>query len=313
MPLDLKNLELFVRVAALKGIGRAGEELGLSATNSSLRLQALEEELGAKLLNRTTRSVSLTADGDVFLEHAKRVLDEVEEAKSILSSSEASLTGTLRVTAPATFARTHIVPFLPEFSRRFPELVVDLHLSDGIIDIVEQGFDLAFRIGELAPSTLLARKIDDNPECLVASPAYIERFGMPETPADLSQHNCLPLGRNTTWRLKGRDDKIQAIHATGSIYANLGDAISDLVLAGVGVGHASLWRAGNDLRAGALVPVLPDYRLAPETKIWAVRSPGRNMPKRVQFFLEFMQGQIRETNEQCYGDLLKTLFARKAG
>lgn len=313
MPFDIKNLELFVRVAALKGIGRAGEELGLSATNSSLRLQALEEYLGAKLLNRTTRSVSLTADGDVFLEHAKRVLDEVEEAKSILSSNEASLTGTLRVTAPATFARTHIVPFLPEFSRRCPELVVDLNLSDGIIDIVEQGFDLAFRIGELAPSTLLARKIDDNPECLVASPAYIERHSMPKSPSDLSHHNCLPLGRNTTWRLKDSDDKIHAVHVTGSVHVNLGDAISDLVLAGVGIGHASLWRAGDDLRSGDLVTVLPEYRLVPDTKIWAVRPPGRNMSKRVQFFLEFMQKQIRETNERCYGDLLKTLFPRISG
>lgn len=304
MSFDLRNLELFVRVAALKGIGRAGEELGLSATNASFRLQSLEDQLGSKLLSRTTRSVSLTVDGEIFLEHAKRVLDDVEEAKTALSNNDASLNGTLRVTAPATFARSHVVPFIPEFMECYQNLAVDIHLSDSVIDIVEQGFDLAFRIGELAPSTLLARKIDNNPERLVASPAYLERYGVLKEPNDLKNHLCIPLGRKNTWKLMGPDQKIRSVPVSGRILVNFGDAISDLVLAGMGIGHASMWRAGGDLRSGRLVSVLDDYRLVPENKIWAVRPPGRIMPKRVQVFLEYMQRKIREANAECYGDLL---------
>lgn len=301
---DLKNLELFVRTAALKGIGRAGEELGLSATNASLRIQALEEELGSILLNRTTRSVSLTADGEIFLEHARRILDDVEDARSALSGDDAALNGTLRVTAPASFARSHLMPFLPEFIERYPNLVIDLQLSDSIIDIVEQGFDLAFRMGELAPSTLLASRIDDNPQWLVASPDYIEKNGMPKTPSDLKHHTCVPLGRKVTWKLKGSDNNIESVQVSGPIIINFGDAISDLVLAGVGIGHAALWRAGEDLSAGKLVHVLADYQLVPESKIWAVRPPGRVISTRVQVFLEYMREQIRKTNANHYGDLI---------
>ena len=255
-------------------------------------------------MNRTTRSVSLTTDGEIFLEHAIRVLEDVEEAKSALSSAKGALNGTLRVTAPASFARSHILPFVPEFNARYPDLTIDLHLSDGVVDIVEQGYDLAFRIGELASSTLLARKIDDNPERLVASPVYIKKFGMPEHPKDLQHHNCFPMGRTTSWNFKGPKDRNYAVQVSGPVRVNFGDAISDLVLAGLGIGKASLWRVGHDLRAGHLEIVLPDYVLTPEIKIWAVRPPSRMMPKRVQIFLEFMQSQIRETNQRCYGDLL---------
>lgn len=310
MTFDLKNLELFVRAAALKGIGRAGEELGFSATNASLRIQALEDELGSKLLNRTTRSIALTVDGEIFLEHAIRVLEDVEEAKYALSNNDAALNGTLRLTAPASFARSHLIPFVPEFNAIYPDLVIDMHLSDSVVDIVEQGFDLAFRIGELAPSTLLARKIDDNHERLVAAPAYINARGMPQSPADLKHHFCIPLGRRNSWKFRGADNKIQSIQVAGPVHVNFGDAISDLVLAGMGIGWSSLWRSGDDLRAGKLVPVLAEYDLVPDSKIWAVRPPGRIMPKRVHIFLEFMQDRIRQANQECYGDMLKTLFPR---
>lgn len=305
MSFNLKNLELFVRVAALKGIGKAGEELGFSATNASMRIQSLEEELGAKLLYRTTRSISLTVDGEIFLEHSKRVLENIEEAKLALSGTEKTPKGTLRVTAPASFARSHIIPFLPKFIEKHPNINIDLHLSDAIIDIVEQGFDLAFRIGELAPSTLLARKIDENPEMLVASPTYIKKHGIPKSPSDLQNHMCIPLGRHGIWQLKGEDSISHSVEVSGPIQTNFGDAIADLVLAGMGIGRASLWRAGDDLKAGKLIAVLNDYTLLPEDKkIWAVRPPNRMMPKRVQIFLDFMERHIKEANSKYYEGLI---------
>ena len=307
MNLDLKNLALFLRVAAICAIGRAGEEFDLSATNASQRIQTLEAELGVKLFHRTTRAVTLTPDGQVFVEHAKRILDDVEEARNVFSGQADAVQGTLRVTASSTFARTHIVPFVPELLRLYPDLHLELDLSDTTMDIISQGYDIAFRIGELEPSSLLARKLDDNPMLLVASPDYLERAGHPHTPQDLTHHACIPFGRMRTWQLKGADGQIHEITASGPIMVNLGDAISELVLAGMGIGSAFLSHVGPDLRSGRVVPVLPDYLVWPETNIWAVRPPGRITPARVKVFLDFMQARIKQTNQARYGDYLKAI------
>lgn len=305
MHFDLKSLELFVRVAALGAIGRAGEELGLSSTGASQRLQTLETDLGAKLINRTTRQVSLTPDGTLFLAHAKHVLDAAEEAKSAMSNSAHTVRGILRVTASASFGRTHIVPVLPGFLDRYPNLHVDLHLSDTVVDIVEQGFDVAFRMGNLQPSSLLASKIDDNPVQLVASPAYLARRGVPETPQDLVDHVCLSLGRSRNWTFRAPDHREITVPVSGPLTVNLGDAVGEWVLAGVGIGQAALWHAGADIAAGRLVRVLPEFAVWPETKIWAVRPEGRIMSKRAHVFLNFIKSSIRAKNQEIYGDLLR--------
>ena len=301
---DLKTLELFVRVAMLGAIGRAGAEFKLSPTNATQRIQALETGLGVKLLNRTTRAISLTPDGEIFMEHAKRILDDVEEAKTALSDTSTSISGLLRVTASASFGRSHIVPFVPEFMQLYPDVTLELNLSDTIVDIVEMAYDLAFRIGDLAPSTLLAQKIDDNPRMLVASPDYLARAGAPQTPEDLADHACLLLGATRTWELIGPDGAVHKIPVKAPVTVNLGDAVGAWTLAGMGIAQTSLWHAGPDLRAGRLVHVLAGFRVWPEMKIWAVRPPGRLMPARVKAFLEFMQERILATNEHMYGGLI---------
>jgi DNA-binding transcriptional LysR family regulator len=305
MSLDLKNLALFLRVATLGAIGRAGEEFDLSATNASQRIQTLEAELGVKLFHRTTRAVTLTPDGQVFIEHARRILDDVEEAHNVFSGNASVIKGTLRVTMSASFGRSHILPFVPELLHLYPNLKLELDFSDTTIDIIEQGYDIAFRMGELESSSLLARKVDDNPMLLVASPDYLERSGEPKTPEDLMNHSCLPFGRMNVWQLKGEDGKRHDVTVSGPVMVNLGDAIGDLVLAGMGIGLASMWYVGPDLLSGKIVPVLPDYKVWPETKIWAVRPPGRLTPARVKAFLDFMQERIRETNQARYGEYLK--------
>ncbi len=304
MSFDLKNLELFLRVASLGAIGRAGAEFNLSPTNATQRIQALEADLGVKLLNRTTRAVSLTPDGEIFVDHAKRIIDNAEEARKVLSDTTRSASGLLRVTTSATFGRDHIVPFVPAFLEQHPDVTLDLNLTDAVVDIVEQGYEVAFRIGELAPSRLLAQKIDSNPEWLVASPEYLQRAGVPHTPSDLANHACLPLGSMRTWQLTGPDGKEHHFPVTGPVLVNHGEAMSSLVRAGVGIGRAALWHAGPDLMAGRLVHILPDYKVSRETNIWAVRPPGRVMPARVKAFLDFMQQRIIEINKQRYGALL---------
>nr|CRH06406.1 Transcriptional regulator, LysR family protein [Candidatus Magnetococcus massalia] len=298
-------MALFVRVAALGAIGRAGAEFNLSPTNASLRIKALEDDLGVKLLNRTTRMVSLTPDGEILLEHAQSILEDVDVARRVLSHSAKSVSGLLRVTASSTFGRSHIVPFVPEFLRLYPDVTLDLNLTDSVVDIVEQGYDLAYRIGALKPSSLLAQKVDDDPRMLVASPAYLARMGSPETPQSLLEHDCLPLGELIDWQLIAKDGAQQSVRVSGPVGVNLGDAVAEWVLAGLGIGQASLWLVGPDLRAGRLVQVLPAYRVWPETKVWAVRPPGRLMHARVKAFQDFMQARIMQTNRaRCEGVII---------
>lgn len=302
---DLKNLELFLRVARLGAIGRAGAEFGLSSTNASQRIQALERELGVKLFHRSTRVVTLTQDGEILRDYAERILNDVEDLRNVLSRDQGQASGLLRVTASATFAETHIIPFIPEFHRNHPQVQMDLNLTDQVLDIVALGFDLAFRIGELAPSSLLAQKIDDNPMTLVAHPDYLAERGVPQTPADLVGHTCLALGEARSWRFLGPDGQEHRVQINSSLRSNFGAAIGAWVGAGVGIGVASLWKAAPGLQSGKIVRVLPDYTYLPKMDIWAVRPPGRRMPARVKVFLDFISTRIRATNEELYGACLR--------
>ncbi|WP_348539100.1 LysR substrate-binding domain-containing protein [Ruegeria sp. R8_1] len=304
MSFDLKNLNLFVRVATLGAIGRAGAEFGFSATNTSQRLQALETELDVKLLNRTTRAVSLTPDGELFLEHAKRILEDVEDARTMLSGNSGTVSGKLRVTASASFGRSHIVPHVPEFLRLYPHVELDLNLTDTVLDIVELGYDLAFRLGDLGPSSLLAQKLDDDPRLLVAAPSYLERAGAPETAADLANHACLTMHPREVWHLIDQSDTMHDVRVSGPATVSLGDAAMDWTLAGLGINKACLWQTGNHIRSGRLVRVLPHLRAWPDSKIWAVRPPGRLMHARVRAFLDFMRVRIIAANKVLYADLI---------
>ena len=304
MNLELTSLHLFIRVAALGAIGRAGEELGLSRTNASQRIQILEAELGVSLFNRTTRAVSLTADGERFLIHAARILDDVEAARIDLSSTSHRISGLVRVTASAAFGETHIVPFVPEFLAAYPDITLDLNLSDAIVDIVEQGYDLAYRIASLESSSLVAQKVDDDPRWLVASPDYVARHGAPVSPDDLSAHMCLPLGDIRTWSLRNSKGAVSEVRVKGPVKINMGGALHQWLLSGMGIGLAALWYVGPALKAGRLVRILPDHTPWPQTKIWAVRPPGRAMPLRVKTFMDFMNSRIQHTNTTQYGDLV---------
>lgn len=305
MNLDLRSLALFVRVTEIGAIGRAGLEFDLSSTNASQRIQTLEAELGVKLLHRSTRVVTPTYDGLVFLEHAKRILDDVEETRNIFMGENNTVQGQIRLTVPASYGRLYIIPFLPELLRLYPKLRIEVDFTDKNVDIVEQGYDVAFRMGELESNSLLARRISDNPMVLVASPEYLNRAGEPKKPEDLTKHTCIPFDKMKHWQFKDQQGEIHEVTVSGPIKLNLGDAIDDLVQADVGIGLGSLWHVGPALRDGKLKQILPDYKVYPKTKIWAVRPPGRLMPVRVKVFLDYIEKCIQQTNQQRYGDLLK--------
>ena len=293
MDFDLKSLRLFIRAAEVSAIGRAGQEFGYSPTAASQRIQMLEEALGSKLLNRTTRSVSLSADGEKFLVHARKIVDDIEDAVNELQGTKKSIKGELRVTASASFGRRYIAPFVGEFLNEHPDASINLELSDGVLDIVQHGFDLALRIGTLSPSTLMARKIASNPRILVAAPQYLENHGTPSTPADLTNHNCLVLGANRAWQLRDANGKLSTFNVQGNFATSYGEAITEAATSGTGIALKSRWDIVDQLSSGTLVELLSGYVVEPEWSVWAVRPPGRVVSARVQVFTEFIEQKLK--------------------
>ncbi len=294
MSLDPRTLELFVRVAALGAFGKAAHAFGLSPTAATQRIKGLEAELGVKLFNRTTRAVALTADGEVFLVHAKRILTNFEDARSDLSGGSTNVKGELRVTTSASFGRRYVAPYIAEFLAAHPNVSVRLDLGDAVIDIMEQGYDLALRIGTLTSSTLIARKLAVNPRLLVASPDYLSKKGHPKTPNDLTAHNCLVLGENRIWQLKGPDGATHNVRVSGNFVTNYGEATTEAALHGAGIALKSRWDIGPQLDNGLLVPVLDTLTVHPEWSVWAVRPPGQSVPARVRTFIAFMERKFKE-------------------
>lgn len=304
MPIDFRNLELFRRAAELGAIGKAGSQLGYSSSSASQCIKNLETDLGVKLFYRTTRSISLTADGKVILQYANSILGELAEMKSAFETDQKSLSGILRVTASASLARSHIVPFIPEFVKLHPNIDLDLNFTDNIVDVVKEGYDLAFRIGRLEASQMSTQKIDSNPYCIVASPNYLRNFNEPKIPSDLKNHDCMIASEGDVWSFLGKDNEQLDVTVSGPITTNFGDAVSEFVLAGMGIGMGSLWHVSPDIKAGRLVPLLCDYRVGVKTDIWAVLPPSRSMTRRVSAFLDFMSLKIKTLNRQSYNDFM---------
>ena len=299
MPIDLKSLELFVRVAALGAIGKAGAEFGLSATAATQRLQALETTVGTQLLHRTTRAVSLSTDGEIFLAHAKRILGNVEEALADVQPDAQDIKGDLRVACSASFGRLHIAPHVTEFLEHHPGVTLQLAMSDSVIDIVEQGFDMAIRIGELAPSTLKARKLAESPRLLVASPKYLQRHGVPTTLADLKHHNCLAREDMRTWSLASTDGTLHDVKINGNFSSTSAEAITEAACSGLGVARKCAWEIAGQLTDGSLIPVLEQHTVSPYWKVFAVRPPSRLPSARVRAFTDFLEAKFKTVPALC--------------
>ncbi|WP_025897057.1 LysR family transcriptional regulator [Sneathiella glossodoripedis] len=293
MNLDTSTLELFIRIASIGAIGKAGREFGLSPTAATQRIQTLEDSLGAKLFNRTTRSVALTSDGEAFLQHARRIVQNIDDARTDLSGGTKVIKGELRVAAPASFGRRHIAPYVTEFLQAHPQVHVRLDFSDTVVDIVEQGFDLALRIGELAPSSLIARKLADIPRVLAASPDYLKTAPRLETPQDLTHHQCLVLTGQRIWHMRDAAGETHEVKVGGNLSTNFGDVITEVALAGGGVSLRSLWDVSPLIKEGKLIALLDEYTILPEWNLWAVRPPGQIVPARVRAFIDFLEQKFR--------------------
>lgn len=290
----IDDLSLFLRILDLGSISEAARSLDLSAAVASQRLKRLERALGVRLLQRTTRQLRPTPEGRSLAEQGRGAVEDLEALMSGLHRSMREISGTLRLTLPPTFGRLYISPLLPRFMSRHPNLRLDLDLSDQSRDIVGSGFDLAIRIGALADSGLVARRLATNRRVLCASPAYLQRHGTPRTPNELTRHECLLMtggeGESGIWRLRDADGESVNIKVDGRIRSSQGEFLRDAAVAGLGIVQHSTWHVCDDLRIGRLQRVLPDHAL-PETGIYAVMPQRRLVPPRVRGFIDFLVEQ----------------------
>ena len=283
----ISDLEIFARVARTGNMSAAGREMALSPAVVSKRVSLLEERLGARLFQRTTRQLTLTETGEGYFKRVVDILSLVEEAEDFVSRRNTKPRGILKITAPTSFARRHVTPHLASFLVRYPDIELDLHLTDAFVDIIRDGFDLAIRIGELQDSSLVARKLAADNRVLCAAPGYLAKAGHPKSVADLERFNCLGAGLQEAWRLEGPDGtELVRIHS--NLRTNSADFVRDALIAGLGVGLRSTWDIGPELKSGALEHILPAYRGAASLAIHAVYPSRDFMPAKVNVFIEHL-------------------------
>ncbi len=293
--MNVEHLKLFTRVEVTKNISQAGQELGLSPAVASNYLNKLEQSLGVKLLHRTTRHVSLTEDGQAFLPHAIEVLERIESARAAVGVGSQTPQGTLRITAPASFGRMHIIPALKAFLNNYPDLTIDLKLSDTIVDMVEGGFDIAIRNAQLPDSSLIATRLAKDQRVVCVSPDYIKKHGKPTVPSDLKNHQCVNLGQLDDWYFKTKNGDINKIKTHGTLRVDNGESMRDASVDGLGLCICSVWCAYKELRSGQLIQVLENPPLADEAAIWAVYPSSRLLAPKVRAFIDYFKNFYGET------------------
>lgn len=302
---QVSELAFFAQLVRAGSLAATAREMNLTPPAVTKRLAQLEKRLGVRLLNRTTRSISLTAEGEIYLVSAKRILGDIDEMERQVSSSRAAPKGLLRVNAPLGFGRTHVGPAVSSFAKRYPEVEVQLNLTDRPIHLPDEATDVAIRFGELPDSRLIARKIATNRRRLCAAPEYLKSYGIPETPKDLASHNCIVLRQNDSafgiWRLS-RGKQSDSIKVHGNLSTNDGEVALNWALDGHGVLMRAEWNLADHLRAGRLVEVLGEYQ-TPPADIYAVYLERLNLSAKVSFFIDHLRAFFEYAAERSENSL----------
>lgn len=301
---DLSSLELFVKVVDLGSYTAAAEAFGVSKSHVSRQVSALEDRLGARLLNRTTRTLTLTEAGRMFHDRCTDILGQIEDAERAVTSLQTNPRGELRISAPMTFGVRYLAPVIAEFMERNPELSVDAQLNDRWIDVVEDGFDLAVRIGKLPDSSLIARRLADVRLFAYASPGYVEKHPEISKPADLRDHDCLLYlhgGRGPqTWEFT-RGDERASVAVTGPMISNNGEVLIESARKGLGVTFGPDFIAAPSVENGSIVPVLADW-YSPGS-LWAIYPHRRHVSAKVRTFVEFLAEAFADPPwSVCWGE-----------
>ena len=288
MPNTLQEITVFARIVGMGSLSAAARDLGMSTAVVSRRLAALEARLGVRLVNRTTRSLHLTQEGAAYYETCNRVLADIEEADAAVTAGRAEPRGVLRVALPASFGHQHVAPLIPKFAERYPDVQLALSLSDRAVNLVEEGFDLAVRIADLADSSLAARKLAPNRRVMCASQAYLARHGEPNVPDDLARHNCLATDFTMNWDYRAPDGKPGSVRVSGRYACDNWEVLREWAVAGLGIALKSTWDVRRHLEDGSLVSLLPGYTFASDVAIYAVYPHRRHLPAKTRAFIEFL-------------------------
>lgn len=285
------EMAVFVQVVEDGNLTRAAQSLRLSPSAVSKQIARLEERLGARLLQRTTRRVGLTDEGRQFYARAREILDEIAAAEELVGAGRTRPRGVLRLGLSHGFGMSQILPLVPAFGRRYPEVELQLAFADRRVDLVAEGLDAAIRLGEVGDESLVARRLGEHGRIVCAAPAYLEAHGRPEVPADLLRHNCILFDRPEQlnhWPFRMPDGQVERVRVRGTARSDSGDALYQLLLAGNGIAWAADFLALPDLAAGRLVPLLTDYAADVRTAISVVYPAKRFLPAKVRALIDFL-------------------------
>ena len=298
--IEKSDLSFFVKIVKGGSLSIAAREMGVTPASISKRLTRLEAHLGVMLLNRSTRRLSVTDEGETYFGHALRILADLEELEQLISNNPASPKGLLRVNAPLGFGRTYITPIISSFARRYPDVEVQLQLSDHPLSLVDDAFDIGIRFGDVPDSRVIAMKIAANRRLVCAAPAYLKKFGVPKVPHDLAKFNCIVLRQNDaaygTWRFtKGR--RSETIKVRGTLSSNDGEVALNWALDGHGLMLRAEWDIAKYLRSGRLQIVLEDYS-SPPADIFAVFPEKHRLSPKVKVFTDALAASFRDRSQQ---------------
>lgn len=285
----LDDMLAFIKVVDTRSFTAAAERLNLSKSVISRRISELENRLGARLLNRTTRKLSLTEVGQAFYDRCTRILADLDEAEQAVADLHATPRGRLRINAPVSFGMVHLAPAIAEFLIRYPSIDIDLNLNDRFVDLVEEGYDVAVRIGKLRDSSLIARRLAPARRVVCASPSYLERRGSPMVPEDLTSHDCLiytnsPMAEQWSFRV---NDEIRSVRVNGILRSNNGDLLKTAAIAGLGITVIPTFLCGDALKSGELQTIMSECYVS-ETTVYAVYPQNRHLSPKVRAFVDFL-------------------------
>ncbi len=290
------EMAVFVQVVEQGSLTAAAHALRLSPSAVSKLIARLEDRLGARLLQRTTRRVAATAEGRLFYERAREILEELDAAEELVSAGRLRPRGTLRVSLSHGFGMSRIVPLVPDFTARYPDIELQLAFADRRIDLAGQGIDLALRLGPVHDESLIARRLGDHGRIVCAAPAYLAHHGTPTRPQDLAAHNCILFDQPdylNQWPFRGPDGTVDRVRVRGNFRSDNGDALFELLLQGLGIAWAADFLALPHLAAGRLVPLLADATVDERTAIHAVYPQRRHLPAKVRAFIDFLLERLQ--------------------
>ena len=290
---DWSGVSEFVAVAETESFTAAGKRLGISTAQVSRQISALEERLSAKLFYRTTRKVSVTEVGGIYYQHCRQVMDGLADAERAITNLQSTPKGKLKITAPITYGERSVAPLVNDFVTQYPELEVQLVLSNQQIDLIDEGFDLAIRLGQLGDSTMIGKRLATRKQYVCAAPEYLSAFGAPHTLSELDRHNCLS-GTLDYWRFQEKG-KARNIRVKGNFSCNSGPVLVDAALKGMGIVQLPDYYVQEYINQGQLIELLPNYR-EPDDAVWALYPQNRHLSPKVRMLVDYLAKELAVTS-----------------